>query len=850
MNLRKLLAYLCIVTQSQLALAAGPTIWGPDSRALNLSAQGYTLQSGVTVDNDGVNNFIKASTAEASSQPALWSTYADAAQATPVNCTGGSPNVTWTRNTTTPLRGAADFKFTKDGSNRQGEGVAYAFTTGPSDGAGELLTINMPVKATEDAAYASGDLAVYVYDVTNTTLLTPTIVNVEDSAYQFTAQFNLSSSSSYRLCIHVASANTSAYDVYFDDITVGLQKYDWPGQINLSNSPIDATGWSASGSGVTVATSTTSTDLPLSSPYASSAIKITPVSGTSDYARTRVTVPAALASTMLKAEWYQRPLSGYASGDLKVDVYSNSASDCSGSFTRLSLTTDSSSVTSIPNATGKYTTYFTTDGSSVCYEVRFTRVAGTTALNITNFIFGPGIQPQGAVIGPWLSYTPYNNWTNQTTTGKYRQVGTQIEAQVFVSVTGTPAGGAIELGLPSGLTIDTSALVSTGGDWAVLGNGTLRDEGTNTFFASVRYASTSTVNLTAPDDASGGVSMGPYVAHNAPFTFANTDKIFVTFTAPISQWAGSSTVNLAQNTPEYVYNSSTSTSANDTSSFAYGPAGALIQNISATIYRDVTLQYPMQVGDILDVQVSSDRTVWQSVGSRVVNSSGYTVPQFGYTYNGATYRGIGILPQSSTLMRVYFGEYQTTYSSTNISWATGGGGALYWRVLHAPAGSAVGFGAADGTNSGLLPPVTSMGDALATQLGYKQYFHGTAYNGGVAPTITLSAGGGSLSSIPRGLFIPYMVQDGSWRMRFSIVALVSSTSRTSLTLAVNGVTFKNTSNWSQPIIGQNYDGAVGSYYSNVVVNTGTMTNVHATATTTAYGFSGDVELNAKPTWAY
>ena len=38
--------------------------------------------------------------------------------------------------------------------------------------------------------------------------------------------------------------------------------------------------------------------------------------------------------------------------------------------------------------------------------------------------------------------------------------------------------------------------------------------------------------------------------------------------------------------------------------------------------------------------------------------------------------------------------------------------------------------------SGLLQPVASMSDALATTLGHKQYLHGTNYNGGNAPTVS------------------------------------------------------------------------------------------------------------------
>lgn len=835
MNLRKLLAYLCIVTQSQLALAAGPTIWGPDSRALNLSAQGYTLQSGVTVDNDGVNNFIKASTAEASSQPALWSTYADAAQATPVNCTGGSPNVTWTRNTTTPLRGAADFKFTKDGSNRQGEGVAYAFTTGPSDGSGELLTISMPVKATEDAAYASGDLAVYVYDVTNTALLTPTIINVEDSAYQFTAQFNLSSSSSYRLCIHVASANASAYDVYFDDITVGLQKYDWPGQINLSNSPIDATGWIASGSGVTVATTTTSTDLPLSSPYASSAIKITPVSGTSDYARSRVTVPAALASTMLKAEWYQRPLSGYASGDLKFDVYSNSASDCSGSFTRLALTTDSSSVTSIPNATGKYTTYFTTDGSSVCYEVRFTRVAGTTALNITNFIFGPGIQPQGAVVGDPQSWTPtfVGLGTPTITEAKWTRIGTKMFGYVRAT-SGTATADVMTMTLPNSLTaqITTSGIVGEG--WRDNASASTRKR------VVLRAAASSNLLAFSNDDYTWDVSpiSSSQVGSNL---IGNTTVFTLQFIVEIAEWQGSGTVNLAQNNVEYAY--TTGTWDADDSTTGYGPGGGSITGaLSAARTKQITFQTPIQVTDQIELELSEDGTYWMPASSFANNAgNNFISTTWSAAASASTSSGFYITKGSTAYKaNVIFMRY--TWIANDDSpvgdWTNG----WKFRLKKFTSGVPVGFGLVTDTSAGLMTNPSSLGDAAATMMGMKQYTTGVTYNNSTQITFSSTPAGWSVT---HAYFIPYKVQDGSWRCRVNINASWTSTATPSVSINLEALSA------TQPAYASAATTAAYSY--GFITRSGSQASTiewRYGAAQTGGTWSADFVLNAKPTWAY
>ena len=89
-----------------------------------------------------------------------YSTYADAAGAAPVDGTGGSPSVTFTRSTTTPLRGIADFNFTKDAANRQGQGVATDITIDLADRA-KVLTVTFDYEVLS-GTYADGDLTVYL----------------------------------------------------------------------------------------------------------------------------------------------------------------------------------------------------------------------------------------------------------------------------------------------------------------------------------------------------------------------------------------------------------------------------------------------------------------------------------------------------------------------------------------------------------------------------------------------------------------------------------------------------------------------------------------------------------------
>jgi hypothetical protein len=152
-----------------------------------------------------------------------WATYADAAGATPVNGTGGAATLTLTRTTSSPLRGVGSGLFTKDAVNRQGEGGSYDFSVDASD-KGRILEVSFDYSVVS-GTYATGDLALFVYDVTNSALITSTPYNIETQTtgtvhhvkYLFTAA---STSTSYRLIFHVASTSASAYTVSIDRVRV------------------------------------------------------------------------------------------------------------------------------------------------------------------------------------------------------------------------------------------------------------------------------------------------------------------------------------------------------------------------------------------------------------------------------------------------------------------------------------------------------------------------------------------------------------------------------------------------------------------------------------------------------
>lgn len=158
-----------------------------------------------------------------------WAAYADAAAATPVDGTGGSPNVTITRSTSSPLRQNASFLITKGAANRQGEGVAYTFTI-PSNSTDLSSVLTVSYRYSSSANYTTPSaptpeyMSAYLYDVTNSVLITPSDTVVPAGTGTQTFTFKATTGTSYRLIFHVASSNTSSWTYKVDDLRISNEK--------------------------------------------------------------------------------------------------------------------------------------------------------------------------------------------------------------------------------------------------------------------------------------------------------------------------------------------------------------------------------------------------------------------------------------------------------------------------------------------------------------------------------------------------------------------------------------------------------------------------------------------------
>jgi hypothetical protein len=193
----------------------------------------------------GINYISSNSDAEADTSG--YATYADAAGNKPVDGTGGTATgLTFSRSTSSPLRGTASFSMAQANSTSlQGKGVSYDFTIDAADKA-KMLAISFDYNASSTFVASNGttaplndgttttnagnsDVEVFIYDVTNAVLIpvSPQVIAANGSNnFTFKGEFQTASNStSYRLIWHVAttSANATGWTFKFDNVYVGPQ---------------------------------------------------------------------------------------------------------------------------------------------------------------------------------------------------------------------------------------------------------------------------------------------------------------------------------------------------------------------------------------------------------------------------------------------------------------------------------------------------------------------------------------------------------------------------------------------------------------------------------------------------
>lgn len=481
------------------------------------------------------------------------------------------------------------------------------------------------------------------------------------------------------------------------------------GEKNYITGSSTASGWTCVGD-LDVATSTTASDLPRENTTATG-IKITADSNTqsvADYCYHDFTLDDVDLSRKLKAQWAMKTTGTYTAGQLAF-----------GFTTQADRTTfiHTPLVTDIPSADGSFLTSFDTASTApLSLVIRATSDMTTNGgVVLSDVIVGPGQIAQMPVVTKPESWTPATTTvtSNITVTGKKWRVGSFGFYDVFITFTGTNTQGILAVTMPTGETIDTSAVLDTSAAGAELGRVSVRNSDGAAFYAgSVVYQSTTSVRAMVYRSDSTNVS-GEYVTTATPTpaitSYQSGDTIHLTWSAPIAEFAGGVVNAAGQNDIEYACSTDTTDADAGASWTSYSPAGCTFPGAALTSRRDKTVRfkYAPQIGDkvVLEWQstVVSASSAWTEINGCApfaqINVCEYNIQ------NGATY-GIGIRAGSATTTDVIvsLGQYagnNSTYGAAGSAWSgtTDNGN---WRLKKIPASMVNGFQYADAVSAGLV----------------------------------------------------------------------------------------------------------------------------------------------------
>ena len=180
-----------------------------------------------------LQNFIPDGDAEGAQ---ILTVYNDSSTTRPVDGNGGTQaNLAVSISSSSPLVGTNSFLFSKTGSaSTQGSGASIPFTIDNTYKA-KVLQIEFDYIVNSGtfvagSSSAESDVIVYIYDVTNSTLIEPSSIkllsNSSTISDKYVANFQSSATgTSYRLIFHCQSTSASNYELKLDNISVSPSKY-------------------------------------------------------------------------------------------------------------------------------------------------------------------------------------------------------------------------------------------------------------------------------------------------------------------------------------------------------------------------------------------------------------------------------------------------------------------------------------------------------------------------------------------------------------------------------------------------------------------------------------------------
>jgi hypothetical protein len=392
----------------------------------------------------------------------------------------------------------------------------------------------------------------------------------------------------------------------------------------------------------------------------------------------------------------------------------------------------------LPTGTTQFKGFFIPSATSTdVYALRLRRRSGATQIRVDSLTVGPQSLAQGAVVTGWQSYTPtFSNLVGGANTSfKYRRVGQNVEINGrFQTTTASPSTSTLAIGLPSGLTIDSSAI----SDFALLNQyGTV-----SLYIFSTGLTQTNKFSVSLESGTGGTaafvLTQSAGVARVRESDLGQNNYVEVSATIPISQWSSGTTTLADRAVEEFFYNTSATWDADDatTSNFGYGVQGATIGGaLSASRVKRCRSQSPILPTDKLVVEFSDDRIIWKEAPFGGV-TAGIIQP---LTYDGTNYVGGGAIENisgSGTDIYVRFGRYRLG-SLLAANWNGG-----YWRVKKTSGGGVVGFPVSArnivGDTSGTVVPTGMIGEIISSKTSAATNVTTAVYFDAVTITLTSS----------------------------------------------------------------------------------------------------------------
>lgn len=570
-----------------------------------------------------------------------WVAYADAAATIPVDMTGGSPNTTCARNTSSPINGTGDNLITiTTGATRQGEGCSVDVNI-PTAYRGKPIRVLFPYTTT--GTISQGDIVPYAYDVTNASLLAPstTISGITGSAGNLYSIFQTQTSTAVlRIGLHIARAsNTGAVTINLDDFKVEPD-------VTQANIPMsDAASFTPTGSWSS--NTTYSGTQRRSGDHLFQTVRIdlagapTSASLTVNIANGLSIDTAKLASTsnnpqMPFSTCMIRDATGPAAGVQCAVRYNSStsvaiyAADPAGTSNTAAAVTQAAPITF---ASGDF------------IDISF-------AAPISGWSSGGGTSPILS-LSDWTAYTPTLSSGFGTPTNVeffYRRVGDTVQIRGSFTA-GTVAASVASMTLPSGLVVDTSKVTlanTSGNPGTVVG----------TAGSSSGHIPVVTATGTATDSVyfAGSSTLIP---QNGSASFTNTAVVSMLVQVPVSGWTSVSSGTLTAPRDEVYLNT-------------YAGYGATNNKVpyfttSSTVGSGITLSNGSTNGALLTVVTAGMYCMSFSLDTDVGGSNSC----IGVVKNGAGNYTTSVCSLSTTLRRT-MAVSAATASTSYCEWLVAG----------------------------------------------------------------------------------------------------------------------------------------------------------------------------------